>query len=107
MYWIILVIGGFFEIGFATCLKFSDNFTKLWWSIGFIITSTLSFIFLNWAIKEIPLGTAYAVWTGIGAIGITIVGIYIFKDPVSFWRIFFLFLIIVGVIGLRVSAINR
>ena len=70
MHWIILVIGGFFEVGFTTCLKFSDNFTKLWWSIGFLITSTLSFVFLNWAMKAIPLGTAYAVWTGMGAVGV-------------------------------------
>lgn len=101
MYWILLIIGGMFEFGFTTCLKFSDNFTKLWPTIGFIITSVLSFVFLNWSLKGIPLGTAYAVWTGIGAFGTAIIGIVIFKEPVTFLRLFFIFMIVASVIGLK------
>jgi len=106
MYWILLIIGGMFEFGFTTCLKFSDNFTKLWPTIGFIITSVLSFVFLNWSLKGIPLGTAYAVWTGIGAFGTAIIGIVIFKEPVTFLRLFFIFMIVASVIGLKLVSEN-
>jgi quaternary ammonium compound-resistance protein SugE len=101
MSWILLVIAGIFEIGFTTFLKFSDSFTKPWPSIGFFICGMISFYFLTLGMKTIPLGTAYAVWTGIGAFGTSIVGIYIFKDPTDFPRLFFLALLIVSIIGLK------
>lgn len=101
MYWIILIIGGFFEFTFTTLLKLSDNFSKLWPSVGFVIASILSLVFLNWALKGIPLGTAYAVWTGIGAVGTVTVGIVLFKEPVTLPRMFFLFMIIISIIGLK------
>ena len=101
MYWIILIIGGVFEFSFTTFLKYSDNFTKLWPSVGFVITSVLSFVFLNWSLKGIPMGTAYAVWTGIGAFGTAVIGILVFKEPVTFLRLFFIFLIIASVAGLK------
>jgi len=106
MYWIILIIGGMCEFGFTTCLKYSENFTKLWPTIGFVVTSVLSFVFLNWSLKGIPLGTAYAVWTGIGAFGTAIIGIVIFKEPVTFLRMFFIFMIVASVIGLKLVSDN-
>ncbi len=101
MAWIYLIIAGCFEVGFTTCLKLSDNFTNWKWSIGFFICISLSFHFLNEAIKNIPLGTAYAVWTGIGAVGTAMIGIYFFKEPSDFWRIFFIMLLIGSIIGLK------
>lgn len=101
MAWVYLIIAGCFEVGFTTCLKLSDNFSQWKWSVGFFICISLSFHFLNEAIKQIPLGTAYAVWTGIGAVGTAIIGIYFFKEPSDFWRIFFIMLLIGSIIGLK------
>ena len=106
MAWFILVLAGFFEIAFTTCLKMSDNFKHLWWSIGFFISITVSFLLLNKAIQTIPLGTSYAVWTGIGAVGSVIVGIAVFKDPATFWRLFFIFLLIASIVGLKLSSVK-
>jgi len=106
MAWIILVLAGFFEIAFTTCLKMSENFKHLWWSIGFFISITVSFLLLNKAIQTIPLGTSYAVWTGIGAVGSVIVGIVVFKEPATFWRLFFIFLLIASIVGLKLSSMK-
>ncbi|MBN8787511.1 MAG: multidrug efflux SMR transporter [Terrimonas sp.] len=103
MAWFILIIAGLFEVAFTTCLKMSDNFKNLWWSIGFFVSITLSFLLLNKAIQTIPIGTSYAVWTGIGAVGSVIVGIALFKEPASFWRMFFIFLLIASIAGLKIS----
>ncbi len=104
MAWIILIIAGVFEIGFTTCLKLSDNFTNTKWSIGFVVCISMSFFMLNKAVQTIPMGTAYAVWTGIGAVGTVLVGIFLYKEPADFWRIFFIFLLIGSIIGLKVVA---
>lgn len=101
MAWIYLIIAGFFEVGFTTCLKLSENFTQKWWTIGFFVCITASFMLLNKAIQTIPLGTGYAVWTGIGAIGTALVGIWLFKEPSEFWRLFFIFLLIGSIVGLK------
>ncbi|MFC0181809.1 quaternary ammonium compound-resistance protein SugE [Pseudarcicella hirudinis] len=101
MAWLFLVIAGLFEIGFTTCLKLSDNFTNYKWTIGFFISILSSFLFLNKAIQTIPLGTAYAVWTGIGAVGTVIVGAFLYKEPTDFLRILFIFLLIGSIIGLK------
>jgi quaternary ammonium compound-resistance protein SugE len=101
MAWLILFFAGLFEVGFTTCLKLSNNFTNVKWSIGFFICITLSFLLLNKAVQTIPLGTGYAVWTGIGAVGTTLIGIFIFKEPSDFWRVFFIFLLIASIIGLK------
>lgn len=101
MSWIYLVIAGCFEVGFTTSLKLSNNFTNWKWSVVFFICISLSFHFLNEAIKTIPLGTAYAVWTGIGAVGTVLIGIFIFKEPSDFWRVFFIMLLIGSIIGLK------
>ena len=100
MNWLILILAGLFEVGFTTCLKFSDNFKNLLWSIGFFICISLSFFLLNKAVQTIPIGTAYAVWTGIGAVGTAIMGIYFFKEPSDFLRLFFIATLIGSIIGL-------
>ncbi|RFM30288.1 DMT family transporter [Deminuibacter soli] len=102
MNWLILVIAGLFEVGFTTCLKMSNNFTNLKWSIGFAIAISASFFFLNKAAQTIPIGTAYAVWTGIGAVGTVIMGIIFFKEPSDFWRLFFIGTLISSIVGLKV-----
>jgi quaternary ammonium compound-resistance protein SugE len=102
MYWIYLILAGMFEISFTTCLKLSNDFTNVKWSIGFFVSITLSFLFLNKAIQGIPLGTAYAVWTGIGAVGTALAGVLFFAEPVFFWRMFFLVTLIGSIVGLKV-----
>ncbi len=104
--WILLIIGGFFEIGFATCLgkakaKEVSGTSSLLWLAGFLLCLTASMYLLYKATLTIPIGTAYAVWTGIGAVGTVLIGILIFKEPTDFWRIFFLFTLIASLIGLK------
>lgn len=106
MPWLILIVAGLFEVGFTTCLKLSNNFTDLKWSIGFFISITLSFLLLNRAIQTIPIGTGYAVWTGIGAVGTVIIGILFFKEPADFWRLFFIFSLIGSIAGLKLVSSN-
>lgn len=101
MSWIYLIIAGLFEVGFTTSLKMSNNFTHRWWSVVFFASIILSFHFLNKAIQSIPLGTAYAVWTGIGATGTVIIGMVFFKEPADFWRLFFITLLIGSILGLK------
>lgn len=104
MNWIILIIAGLFEVGFTTCLKLSNNFTNLKWTAGFLACILLSFYFLNKATQTLPMGTAYAVWTGIGATGTVIVGIIFYNEPATFWRIFFIITLIASVLGLKAFA---
>ncbi|GAA4788096.1 multidrug efflux SMR transporter [Olivibacter ginsenosidimutans] len=104
MAWVYLVIAGLFEIGFTSCLKLSNNFSNVKWSIGFFVCIICSFLLLNKAIQHIPIGTGYAVWTGIGAVGTAIVGIIWYKEPADFWRLFFIFTLIASIIGLKVVA---
>lgn len=101
MHWIFLTVAGAFEIGFTACLKMSNGFTRLWWSLAFAVSAGISFMFLNLAIETVPLGTAYAISTAIGAVGTAVVGIAAFGDPVTFWRIFFLAAIVAIVVGLK------
>ena len=104
MAWIAVITAGILEVGFATMLKLSNNFTKLWPSIGFLIFASGSFSLLAWSLKVLPIGTAYAVWTGIGAAGTAILGMVFFKDPVSFARIMAIVFIVTGVILLNFSS---
>ncbi len=99
--WIYLIFAGVFEIGFTTFMKLSDNFTNWKYSALFLICAIVSFSFLSEAMKSIPLGTSYAVWTGIGAVGTAIVGMVFFGDPATMGRIVFLLLIIGGVVGMK------
>lgn len=101
MAWVWLFIAGLFEMAFAICLKLSDGFSKPVYTIAFVITAFLSLYFLTKAMVTIPLGTAYAVWTGIGASGIAILGIFLFGEPVTFIRLFFIALLIAAIVGLK------
>lgn len=101
MAWLYLIIAGLFEVGFTTSLKLSNNFSNTKWTVAFFICISLSFHFLNEAIQKIPLGTAYAVWTGIGAVGTALIGIFFFQEPSYFWRMFFIFLLIGSIVGLK------
>jgi len=104
MAWIAVITAGVLEVGFATMLKLSSGFTKLWPSLGFLVFAAGSFSLLSWSLKVLPVGTAYAVWTGIGAAGTAIVGMIFFKDPVSVARITAIVFIITGVILLNFSS---
>jgi quaternary ammonium compound-resistance protein SugE len=104
MAWIAVITAGFLEVGFATMLKLSSGFTKLWPSLGFLVFAAGSFSLLSWSLKVLPVGTAYAVWTGIGAAGTAIVGMIFFKDPVSVARISAIAFIVAGVILLNFSS---
>ena len=101
MPWLVLFLAGLAEVGFTTCLKLSENFTRPAPAAGFVALSILSFVLLTRAAQTIPLGTAYAVWTGIGAAGTAIVGIAVFKDPVGAGRLVFLATLIGSIIGLK------
>lgn len=104
MNWILLIIAGLFEVGFATCLgkaKETNGMTSTLWMIGFFIALSISMALLYKATQTLPIGTAYAVWTGIGAVGTVLVGIFVFKEPATFWRLFFLFTLISSIIGLK------
>ena len=104
MYWIILLFASFFEIGFATCLgqlKYTSGTAYIGWFIGFVVCLVLSIWLLYKATDGIALGTAYAIWTGIGAVGITLVGIFFFKEPATFWRLLFMTTLIASIIGLK------
>jgi quaternary ammonium compound-resistance protein SugE len=104
MAWFILILAGLFEVGFTTCLKLSNNFKNMYWGVGFFICITVSFVLLNKAIQTIPMGTAYAVWTGIGAVGTAIIGIMFFNEAAEFWRVFFIFTLIASIVGLKLVA---
>lgn len=104
MNWIILIIAGCCETGFAFCLgkmKGLEGVAWWWWGAGFIVMLTLSMILLAKAVQTIPIGTAYPVWTGIGAVGTVIVGIIFFNEPATFWRLFFITTLIISIIGLK------
>lgn len=104
MNWILLLFAGIFEVGFATCLgklKITSGTAAIPWWAGFIVCLILSVYLLYKATLTLPVGTSYAVWTGLGAAGIVIIGIFVFKEPVAFWRLFFLTTLIVSIIGLK------
>ncbi|MEZ4852885.1 multidrug efflux SMR transporter [Flavobacterium sp.] len=105
MNWVLLIIAGLFEVGFATCLgkakEATGNATLFWYS-GFLICLAISMVLLVKVTKTLPIGTSYTVWTGIGAVGSVLVGIFIFKEPATFWRMFFITTLIASIIGLKV-----
>jgi quaternary ammonium compound-resistance protein SugE len=103
MPWVYLIAAGLFEVGFASTLKLTDGFTKLWPTLIFTVCIVLSFLLLNKAVKDLPIGTAYAIWTGIGAAGTAIVGILVYKKPVTALRLFFIATLIGSIIGLKLA----
>ena len=104
MAWIMLGIAGIFEVVWATFMKLSEGFTKIGWTALTFAGMAVSFILLAKVTKTLPLGTAYAIWTGIGALGAVIVGIVIFKEPATAGRMFFASLLLVGIVGLKLTA---
>jgi quaternary ammonium compound-resistance protein SugE len=102
--WIYLIIAGIFEICWAVGLKYTDGFTKLIPSVFTIVTLALSMFLLAKAAQNLPIGTAYAIWVGIGALGTAILGIYLFKEPISATRIIFLLMLLTAIIGLKLTA---
>lgn len=104
MNWILLIIAGMFEVTFTTCLakaKESSGTAAMLWVTGFFVSLVASMYLLYRATQTLPMGTAYAVWTGIGAVGTAIIGIIFFKEPSDFWRIFFICTLISSIIGLK------
>lgn len=104
MAWVYLLVAALFEIGWAIGLKYAQGFTKLWPSVLTIIAMVVSLLFLALAVRTIPIGTGYAVWTGIGAVGTATLGIILFAEPVTAWRVVCLLLIVGGVAGLKLTA---
>ncbi len=103
MIWVLLFLAGLFEIGFALGLKYSEGFTRLWPTLGMVTAGAASFYLLSLSMKSLPVGTAYAVWTGIGAAGTAILGILLLGESGGLFRMLSLFLIVAGVVGLRLS----
>lgn len=104
MNWIILIIAGLFEVAFATCLgkvKETSGTTSIYWFVGFLLCLTASMLLLIKATQTLPIGTAYAVWTGVGAVGTVLIGIFVFKEPATFWRLFFIITLIGSIVGLK------
>lgn len=104
MNWIILIIAGLFEVGFASCLGKAREATGnavYWWYTGFLLCLIISMALLIKSTQTLPLSTAYAVWTGIGAVGTVLMGIVFFKEPTDFWRLFFITTLIASIVGLK------
>ncbi|MBL7718235.1 MAG: multidrug efflux SMR transporter [Flavipsychrobacter sp.] len=104
MNWLILIIAGLFEVGFAFCLgkaKGAAGVSVAYWYAGFLVSLAISMLLLIKATQTLPIGTAYAVWTGVGAVGTVLVGIYFFREPADFWRLFFISTLILSIVGLK------
>lgn len=103
MAWTLLFVAGLAEIVFALSLKLNEGFTRLWPSVATCVSGAASFYLLMLAIKTLPVGTAYAVWTGMGAVGVALFGILLFKEPTDVLRLLSLTLVIIGIIGLKLT----
>ena len=104
MAWFYLILGGLFEIGFTTALRFVDGFRNLLWTLAFLVSVTISMALLELAARTIPMGTAYAVWGGIGALGTVVVGILWFDEPATLIRALLILTIVAAIAGLRLTA---
>jgi len=104
MPWVWLIIGGLFEVGFTTTLRFVDGFRNVPWTIAFLVAVAISMGLLELASRSIPLGTAYAVWGGIGAVGTVLVGIAFFDEPATLLRIMLILVIVAAIVGLKLVA---
>lgn len=103
MAWVILVIAGLFEIGWAIGLKYSEGFTRLWPTVGTVVAMTISLWLLGVAVKTLPVGTAYAVWVGVGTVGTVVLGILLFGEPANAARLMSVALIVAGIVGLKLA----
>ena len=104
MAWFWLILGGLFEVGFTTSLRFVDGFRNVPWTLAFLVAVTISMGLLELAARTIPMGTAYAVWGGIGAVGTVVVGILFFNEPATLIRILLIFGIVAAIAGLKLTA---
>jgi quaternary ammonium compound-resistance protein SugE len=104
MAWLLILIAGVFEVGWAIGLKYSDGFSKLIPSVLTVVAMAASIVCLSLAMKSLPVGTAYAVWTGIGAVGTAILGIYLFQEPATGLRLGSIALIVAGIVGLKLAS---
>lgn len=104
MSWYILIVAGLFEIGWAVGLEYSDGLSKPWPTLGTVVALVISMVLLAQAVKDLPVGTAYAVWTGIGAVGTASLGIVLFDEPATLTRILFIGVIVVGIGGLHLAS---
>ncbi|WGT64933.1 quaternary ammonium compound efflux SMR transporter SugE [Variovorax paradoxus] len=104
MAWVVLLVAGLLEMGWAIGLKYTEGFTRLWPSIGTALSMVLSVVLLGWAMRSLPVGTAYAVWTGIGAVGTVILGIVLFHEPANAARLICVGLIVAGILGLKITS---
>ena len=104
MDWFILIVAGLFEIGWAIGLKYTEGFTRLWPSVGTVLAMAISLGLLGIAMKSLPLGTAYAVWVGVGAVGTALLGIVLFGEAANLGRLLSLALILAGIVGLKLSS---
>jgi quaternary ammonium compound-resistance protein SugE len=104
MNWIILIVAGLFEVGWAIGLKYTEGFTRLWPTIGTIMAMIISLGLLGIAMKELPVGTAYSIWVGVGAVGTVILGVVLLGESASVTRMISVALIIAGIVGLKLSA---
>ncbi len=104
MNWIILILAGIFEIGWAVGLKYTDGFTRIWPTVGTLLAMVISLGLLGIAVKTLPVGTAYAIWVGVGAVGTAILGMVLFGEPANAGRMVSLALIFAGIIGLKLSS---
>jgi quaternary ammonium compound-resistance protein SugE len=102
MPWVVLIVAGFFEIGWAVSLKYSKGFTAFWPTLTFVVSMILSVVLLGVALKSLPLGTAYAVWTGVGAIGTVLVGLLVLGESSDPRRLVCVALILAGIVGLKI-----
>jgi quaternary ammonium compound-resistance protein SugE len=104
MAWVWLIVGGLFEVGFTTSLRFVDGFRNLGWTLAFLVSVAISMALLELAARTIPMGTAYAVWGGIGAIGTVIVGMAWFAEPTGSIRVLLILAIVAAIAGLKLTA---
>lgn len=104
MAWVLLVVAGLFEVGWAIGLKYTEGFTRLWPSVGTATAMVISVVLLGMAMRTLPVGTAYAIWTGIGAVGTVILGIVLFGEPATAARLACVALIVSGIVGLKITA---
>ena len=103
MAWLVLTVAGLFEVAWAIGLKYTDGFSKFWPSVATAAAMVVSVVLLGWAMRSLPVGTAYAVWTGIGAVGTVVLGIVLFGEPATLGRLACVTLIVAGIIGLKIT----
>jgi quaternary ammonium compound-resistance protein SugE len=103
MAWVLLIVAGLLEVGWAIGLKYTEGFTRLWPSVFTLVSMTISVVLLGIAMRSLPVGTSYAVWVGVGAVGTAILGMVLFAEPATAGRIISLALIVAGIVGLKLA----